>query len=139
MKNLTNGSGWHNTLKRPFNFFNYNNKYFRFLRRALVAGFLIDSTIHISHQMMIYDVRLFGIVIFLIFMILIIIEIFKPELFERFENHHFIFKCLRASNIIISIVFTVYDLIQYGHLKVDTIIILILEIIVEVVHKFLVG
>lgn len=129
------------TLKKGIllRFFNRDNGPFKVIRRLFVVIFGIDCYQHIMHEMLIKDFKAIGMLVYSVFFILIALDIFFPKLFASIEHKNKVFKTMRWTNIIISLCFAIFDLIFLGKLEAETVVMLILEIGVELVHHFLVG
>lgn len=120
-------------------FFNRENKPFRFIRRSFVVFFGVDCYQHIVHEMVAKGFKMTGMIVYSVFFILIALDIFFPKLFASIEHKNKVFKTMRWTNIIISLCFAIFDLTFLGKLEAETIVMIVLEVGVELVHHFLVG
>lgn len=120
-------------------FFNRENKPFKFIRRSFVVFFGIDCYQHIVHEMLAKGFKITGMVVYSVFFVLIALDIFFPKLFASIEHKNKVFKTMRWTNIIISLCFAIFDLTFLGKLEAETIVMIVLEIGIELIHHFLVG
>lgn len=129
------------TLKKGMflTFFNRENKPFKFIRRSFVVFFGIDCYQHIVHEMIAKGFKITGMIVYSVFFVLIALDIFFPKLFASIEHKNKAFKTMRWINIVISLCFAIFDLTVLGKLEAETIVMIVLEIGIELIHHFLVG